>query len=120
MRYALFFGMLVALILACSSARKSASSSALEITSEDSVAGKETVMQSDCYTCHKIEEKLIGPSFLDIAGKYEKNRDHLEQLSKKIRNGGSGSWGMVPMVPHNDLSQEKTDQIVKYIFSLKN
>ena len=102
--------------------KKSASSTSaeLQISSVDSVAGKEAVGQSDCYTCHKIEEKLIGPSFTDVARKYEKNKDHLDKLSKKIRDGGSGSWGIVPMVPHNDLTQKQTDLIVQYILSLKN
>jgi len=63
---------------------------------------------------------MVGPPFLDIANKYEKTNESIERLSAKIKNGGSGSWGKVPMIPHPDLSQNETQLIVKYILSLKN
>ena len=78
-------------LLACSTPKKSVTSVELEIDSVDSVAGMEIIRGSDCYTCHKLAEKLVVPSFMDVARKYEKDAGVLEKLSNKIRDGGSGS-----------------------------
>ncbi|MEI9910193.1 MAG: c-type cytochrome [Bacteroidota bacterium] len=85
----------------------------------DSLAGLDIVKRSDCVTCHKVEEKLIGPSFTDIAKKYALNDTNMDKLSSKIINGGNGSWGRIPMTPHPSISVEIVKSILKYIFSLK-
>lgn len=75
---------------------------------------------SDCATCHKIDEKVQGPSFQDIAAKYAGMSDTIvTHLAHKIRNGGSGVWGDVLMIPHPQLSQDSAEAIVKYILLLK-
>jgi len=82
--------------------------------------GLELVKQSDCFTCHKIKEKFIGPSFYDIAGRYERvSESVVEKLSNKIRIGGGGSWGSVPMAPHPSKTKEEADAIAKYILLTK-
>ncbi|MES1214188.1 MAG: c-type cytochrome [Bacteroidota bacterium] len=75
---------------------------------------------SDCATCHKIDEKVQGPSFQDIAGKYANMPDTIvTHLAKKIISGGSGVWGDILMIPHPQLSQADAEQVVKYILLLK-
>ncbi len=82
--------------------------------------GLELVKSSDCSTCHKVDEKVIGPSFREIANKYPDNAATIDTLAHKIINGGSGNWGAITMAAHKDLSVEDADAIVKYILLLKN
>lgn len=79
--------------------------------------GKTLVEGSDCMTCHQISEKMIGPSYKDVANKY--SEEDLDLLVDKIINGGSGNWGDVPMAAHNGLSKENSRKMVYYILSLK-
>ena len=118
---ALSFACLVYLVIACSSSKKSIYSvTAAEISGSDSISGLEFVAENDCFTCHKFKEKMVAPPFFDIANKYDKKNENIERLSAKIKNGGNGSWGKVPMIPHPDLLQSEAQLIVKYILSLKN
>ena len=82
--------------------------------------GLELVAQSDCTTCHKINEKNIGPAYADVAKKYEATEAVIDTLASKVINGGVGVWGTVPMTPHPDLSKEDAREMVKYVLSLKN
>src|SRR5262245_58460521 len=74
----------------------------------------------DCATCHKIDEKVQGPAYQDIAAKYAGYSDTIvTHLAKKIRSGGTGVWGDILMIPHPQLSQDSAESIVKYILLLK-
>lgn len=79
--------------------------------------GKVLVEKSDCLSCHKINEKMIGPSYAEVAKKY--TVEDLEYLSDKIIEGGSGVWGAVPMAAHQGLSKENSRKMVYYILSTK-
>ena len=81
--------------------------------------GKSLIEGTDCMSCHKIDAKLIGPSYLDIAGKYENTPENTEMLAGKIINGGSGVWGSVPMSAHPGMSTDNAKKMVAYILSLK-
>jgi cytochrome c len=86
----------------------------------DYKAGGALVGQSDCSGCHKATEKLIGPSFKEVAVKYAGVDTALTYLSHKIIAGGSGVWGTVPMAPHPGISQADAEQMVKYVLLLKD
>ena len=60
--------------------------------------GKVVVAQSGCLACHSADKKIVGPSFKDIAAKY-KGQDAVATLMQKVRTGGKGSFGVVPMAP---------------------
>ena len=81
--------------------------------------GKSLIANSNCLSCHKLDVKLIGPAFKDIAAKYPANEANYDQLSKKIIEGGSGKWGEVPMSPHPDIKPDDAKKMVKYILSVK-
>ncbi len=81
--------------------------------------GLELIAQSDCLTCHKVSEKLTGPSYRDVAAKYENTEENITLLAGKIINGGQGVWGTIPMTPHATLSEADAKQMVKYILLLK-
>lgn len=80
--------------------------------------GEKIMGKLDCATCHKIDKKVIGPSYLDIAKKYSMNDKNISYLSDKIIKGGSGVWGAIPMAAHNELKKEDAKKIAKYILSL--
>ena len=82
--------------------------------------GIELIAGSDCLACHKINEKLTGPSYKDVANKYEATEENYSYLAKKIIEGGSGVWGAVAMTPHPGLSEDDAKEMAKYILSLKN
>ncbi|MDB5015087.1 MAG: cytochrome c class, partial [Daejeonella sp.] len=81
--------------------------------------GSQLLMKSDCLGCHKVQDKLVGPSFIDVAKKYTHTPANINLLTDKIVKGGSGVWGQVPMSPHPTLPVADINKIVKYIFSLK-
>ena len=87
----------------------------------DYTAGLELIAKSDCLTCHKVDEKLTGPSYREVANKYASQAPGIiPQLAEKIVKGGSGVWGQVPMLPHPTISQEDAEKMVKYILLLKS
>lgn len=85
----------------------------------DVSAGKGLIEKSDCRTCHKDNEKLIGPAYADVAKKYENTSANVAMLAKKVIEGGKGNWGEIPMTAHPQLSQADAESMVSYILSLK-
>ena len=81
-------------------------------------AGKKLMDGSDCMACHKINEKSIGPSYMDIGKKYKDDATAVEYLSKKIISGGGGVWGEIPMAAHPQLSAKEASEIAQYILDL--
>lgn len=79
--------------------------------------GQKLVEGGDCMGCHKLDTKLVGPSFQEMADRYTES--DIEKLAQKIIDGGSGSWGTIPMTPHAGLSQDNAKLMVQYILSTK-
>ena len=82
--------------------------------------GQALVDQSDCKTCHHQTNKIIGPAHAEVAKKYEFTKANVTYLADKIKNGGSGVWGEIPMTPHVDLSQADAEKMAMYVLSLDN
>ena len=81
--------------------------------------GVEIVAKSDCATCHHINDKLIGPAWAVVADKYAGQDTAVAYLAKKIKEGGSGVWGDVPMASHPLFTQEEAETVAKYVLLLK-
>ncbi|MFL5773552.1 MAG: PQQ-dependent sugar dehydrogenase, partial [Flavisolibacter sp.] len=81
-------------------------------------AGKNLVQSSDCMSCHKINEKSIGPAYEMVAQRYRNKPDSVMFLPQKIITGGKGVWGEVPMPPHQTLKETDARQIVDWILTL--
>jgi len=81
--------------------------------------GKELIAQSDCLTCHKEHDKLVGPSYEDVAKKYTPTTENVDHLITKIIEGGKGVWGEIQMTPHPNVSRDDAKEMVKYILSIK-
>ncbi|MBW8360902.1 MAG: c-type cytochrome [Kaistella sp.] len=89
------------------------------VSDEIIAEGKALVEGADCMTCHQVEEKMIGPSYLDVAGKYENTPENAALLADKIIEGGSGVWGSVPMAAHPGMNRDNANKMVAYILSLR-
>jgi cytochrome c len=81
--------------------------------------GLNLIAGSDCLTCHKVEEKLVGPAYREVAKRYAGQPGAVDTLASKIIHGGAGNWGQMAMSPHPALSKEDAEAMVKYILSLK-
>ena len=84
----------------------------------DLVVGKQALSKSDCLACHKVDGPLVGPSYNDVAKKYQPTEANYDMLTKKIIAGGSGNWGATPMSPHPSLAAADVKKMVQYILSL--
>ncbi|HUQ96306.1 MAG TPA: carbohydrate-binding protein, partial [Chitinophagaceae bacterium] len=82
-------------------------------------SGNVLIARSDCKTCHAQNQKLVGPSFVQIATKYKNNSGTVSRLAGKIINGGAGVWGQVPMTAHPQLSAKDAATMVQYILKQK-
>lgn len=71
-----------------------------------------------CTACHATDHKVVGPSFQDVAAKY-RGKDVEAALFDKIKNGGSGVWGQIPMPPNPQVPDPDLHAIVKWILTLK-
>ena len=89
------------------------------IPAEVAQKGEVLISYSDCHTCHKKDEKSVGPAFQDIAKRYPANKVYIEMLAHKVIIGGNGSWGSPVMAPHPQLSVENAKMMVTYILSLE-
>jgi len=92
--------LLTSVVIACAASKKANNSVAVNINQSDSIAGLEFIAKNDCFTCHKFKEKLLGPSFVSVANKYDKTNGNIAMLNRKIKEGGKESWGDLPMTPH--------------------
>ena len=81
--------------------------------------GEVKARASNCFSCHAIDHKLVGPSYQQVAKRYAgKGHAAVAMLVKKIKLGGAGNWGNVPMSPHPELSNADISAMVKWILSL--
>jgi len=75
--------------------------------------------QNGCLDCHAVDKKLVGPAWKDVAKKYAGDASAEARLVEKVKKGGSGIWGAVPMPPNVTVSDEDVRVLVKYVLSLK-
>jgi cytochrome c len=82
-------------------------------------AAEKLIKNSDCGSCHAVDRQLVGPSYNAIAQKYAGQSGVEDKLVKKIKDGGAGSWGNVPMTVHSDLSDAKLKAMVQWVLAQK-
>ena len=75
--------------------------------------------KSDCFTCHSVEKKIVGPAYKDVAKKYRGKAGSLEMLVAKVKKGGSGHWGVIPMAAHPNLSDVQVKAMVEWVLAQK-
>ena len=73
----------------------------------------------NCTACHAVDKKLIGPSYKDVAAKYATDKDASAKLAKKVREGGVGVWGQIPMPANPQVNADEAATLVKWILVQK-
>ena len=73
----------------------------------------------NCMSCHAVERKVLGPSFKDVAAKYKDDKGAVDTLANKIRKGGAGVWGPVPMPANNQVSEADAKKLAAWVLSTK-
>ena len=82
-------------------------------------AGEDLLKKNGCTACHAIDKKLVGPSYVEVAAKYKGDAGAAAKLADKVKKGGSGVWGQVPMPPNPQVSDADLKTMIAYILALK-
>jgi len=82
-------------------------------------SGEDLIKKDGCTACHSVDKKIIGPAYVDVATKYKGDAKAAAYLQDKIKKGGSGVWGQVPMPPNTQVSDADIKTIVAWILALK-
>lgn len=85
----------------------------------DAKAAEALAQKSGCIACHNVDKKIIGPAYKEVAAKYKADKDADKMLAGKVKAGGSGVWGPVPMPPNAQVSDADIKTMVAWILSLK-
>lgn len=72
-----------------------------------------------CTACHAVDKKMVGPAYKDVANKYRGQKDATAKLAEKVKKGGAGVWGQVPMPPNASVSDADMKVLIEHILSLK-
>ncbi len=75
--------------------------------------------KSGCLACHSVDKKIVGPSYKEVANKYRNDKGAEAKLVDKVKKGGQGVWGPVPMPPNSQVSDADIKSLVKWVLSLK-
>jgi cytochrome c len=72
----------------------------------------------NCFACHQVDKKLVGPAYKDIAKKYKGQAGAAAKLAQKVKQGGSGVWGPVPMPPNPTVPDADLKKLVDWILKM--
>ncbi|MGD9946394.1 MAG: c-type cytochrome [Burkholderiaceae bacterium] len=82
-------------------------------------ANADLAKAKNCSACHAVDKKLIGPAYKDVAAKYANDKEAVAKLTKKVREGGVGVWGQIPMPANPQVSAAEADTLVKWVLNQK-
>ena len=82
-------------------------------------AQEELAKKHNCFACHAVDKKLVGPAYKDVAAKYRNDPQASAKLFEKVKKGGQGVWGQVPMPPNTQVPDADIKSLVKWILSQK-
>lgn len=74
--------------------------------------------KNGCFACHGMQSKLVGPGFAEVSAKYKGDGQAAERLGRKIREGGKGVWGPVPMPAHGNLSEADARKLAEWVLNV--
>lgn len=80
-------------------------------------ASQELIKKARCVACHTVDAKRVGPAYRDVAEKYKGQADAAAHLFEKVRHGGTGAWGQIPMPPNGDdkISDSDLKTVIQWI-----
>ena len=77
------------------------------------------LVKNNCLACHNVNQTVVGPAFKDVANRYRGQADAADKLARKIRLGGSGVWGAMPMPAHPQISDTDAKKLAVYVLNIK-
>jgi cytochrome c len=89
------------------------------LASNAALANADLAKAKNCIACHSVTNKVVGPSYKDVAAKYAGQKDAEDKLTQKVLKGGSGVWGTVPMPANAQVTEAEARTLVKWVLSLK-
>ena len=81
-------------------------------------SGLSLAQKNACMSCHSVDKKIVGPAYKDVAAKYKGNTGAEAKLIEKVKRGGAGVWGQVPMPPNPQVKDADVKTIVHWVLSL--
>ena len=100
-------------------AAASAATLAANALAADAKAAEALAKVSGCLACHTVDKKLVGPSYQDIADRYRKDKKAEASLAQKVKAGGKGEWGDIPMPPNAHVKDADIKTLVQWILSIR-
>ena len=94
-----------------------ASVGATAASAVDAPRGQMVANANACMGCHAVDRKLVGPSFQQIAAKYKGDVQASAKLAHKVKEGGAGVWGMIPMPAHQSMSDVDIRTVVDWVLA---
>jgi cytochrome c len=88
-------------------------------TAKPDPATEAAMKKSDCFTCHSVTKKIVGPAYKDVAKKYKGKAGAVDMLVAKVKSGGAGHWGAVPMAGHPNLPDAQIKAMVTWVLAQK-
>lgn len=82
-------------------------------------ASPELAKTRNCMACHAADKKLIGPSYRDVAAKYATDKDAVARLARKIREGGVGAWGQIPMPANPQVTADEATALARWVMATR-
>ncbi len=91
----------------------------LSLVSGAAFANADLAKAKNCLACHATDKKVVGPSYKDVAAKYASDKGAVDKLAKKIRQGGVGVWGQIPMPANPQVSEAEAKTLATWVLSQK-
>lgn len=82
-------------------------------------ANENLARQKNCFSCHSVSKRIVGPAFKDVAKKYAGDSTVAEKLEQHVLHGSTGVWGMIPMPANTQVSKEEAHQLVQWVLQQK-
>ena len=86
--------------------------------SANATADEALAKAKNCFSCDNVDKKVVGPSYKDVAAKYKGDAKAVDTLAGKIKAGGKGVWGPIPMPPNN-VTPEEAKKLATWVLSIK-
>jgi len=93
-------------------------SAGLLASAGNALASEALAKKYNCLTCHTVDKKVIGPSYQDVAAKYKDDKAAEAKLVAKVKNGGAGVWGQIPMPPNAAAPDSDIKKLVEWILKM--
>ncbi|MGI9047447.1 MAG: c-type cytochrome [Burkholderiales bacterium] len=84
----------------------------------DDAAAKALAQKNNCLACHDVDKKLVGPAYKEIAAKYKGDKTAEAKLTEKVKKGGVGVWGQIPMPPNPNVKDDEAKTLVQWVLAM--